>query len=193
MVDTAPGRARSPGREIWLLEMPLRVLRLGPVSTEEAEGAGHPITISGTELERFITLRAITRRVTYEVRTRRCSSLEESCETRSKRRSFWEEIKENPIYKRILYWVHNDVYKMKWSAVAEAYGKCRAEKRIWVLRHEDVLFNLLEFLSKNLEWSGQITAEFWHNQHGLWKLHKRHLKNENKVGVCWNYPRPFVI
>ena len=62
MADTVPGLARSPGREIWLLEMPLRVLRLGAVAAEDDEGAGHPMTISGTELERFITLQAITRR-----------------------------------------------------------------------------------------------------------------------------------
>ena len=53
------GLASSPGREIWLLEMPRRVL--SPAAPGEklatAEELG-PSVISGTELERFMAPRA---------------------------------------------------------------------------------------------------------------------------------------
>lgn len=59
MVVVTAGLARSPGSEIWLLQMPRRFLRL----VVAAEGPGHPMIISGTELERFISLRAFSSRV----------------------------------------------------------------------------------------------------------------------------------
>lgn len=114
MTDTAAGLARSPGREIWLLEIPLRVLRLEAVAEEDAEGAGHPMTISGTELERFISLQAITRRVAFEADVEQTLFFtEESCETHSRGPSFWEGIKENPF--TIAYFIGYIMMCTKWS------------------------------------------------------------------------------
>lgn len=63
LLERGGGLARSPGRDIWLLEMPRRVLRLAApgerlAAGEEEEEEEGPRVISGTELERFMLLRA---------------------------------------------------------------------------------------------------------------------------------------
>jgi hypothetical protein len=76
--ESGEGLARSPGREIWLLEMPRWDLRLaGPggkptvVEEEEDEEEG-PRVISGTELERFMLPRVTFLCVVFPSRRPQC-------------------------------------------------------------------------------------------------------------------------
>ena len=47
-----------------------------------------------------------------------------------------------------------------------------------------LLYSIVAFLVSFIDASKIDHASFSHY------LHNQHLKNENKVGVCWKYPRP---